>query len=156
MVNQIKFTTDGKILFKDGQIVFNPECCCDEGCEFCDPQPGTVDFALAGIVNAAGDPCADCTNLNATFTPPPSDPLSPCIWLLTGVADCDVDFDLRIVDAGGGMASIILNVFRGLEECIFQLDLAQPFDCSVTRNLPLVSNFFVTCDMTGATATWMP
>lgn len=153
MPDQIRFTTDGKILFKDGKIVFNDECCCDSGCEFCDPQPGTVDFSLAGIVNAGGDPCADCADLNATFSPTEA---APCVWLLNDVAACAVDFDLRIADVGGGMAKIELIVFRGFEECIFSLSLAYPFDCSATQSLPQISNTFTTCDMSAATATWMP
>jgi len=151
MAEQINFTSEGKILFNAGQIVFNCECCDGvEPCEVCDTDttPATQDITIAGVVADDCGAAGDCDDLNATITL--AQEVAPCAWRFqdTGL-NCGMFLLLTMEDIGGGMARINLDIGSAGGEVTFRKELAFPFDCSATHTLDYFAgpSGFIPCDL---------
>lgn len=89
MARKIKFVRgpDGtpRVLFNNGRVVFNDECCCEEEvvegyeCNSCSENkaPATFKLVVSGIAN---NNCGNCASLNGAYFLTQRWQYQPCVW----------------------------------------------------------------------------
>lgn len=145
MTENIQFTSEGKILFNSGLIVFNCNCC-PEGCEFCSSEATTIDVSFSGVADNMAVDCADCTAYNST-TYTCTQVGTGCAW--SGVGECGHTIDVVMTS---GSVDVYVNLgFTVLAQ--FNASVSDPFDCTANRSLTLFSGAADECDWSGAACT---
>lgn len=147
MTNQIKFV-DGHIFFVDGQICFNPACCCDTDppvdCNVCTPETQYYRYILT-VPSFSNNGCGRCTDLGGEFELINFTQWHRCAWVYT-FADSSCDFGywgLRIETRGATTYARV--ALTGVTQDFIQyliyeaaIGTGNPVGCAIDMDLPKI------------------